>query len=90
MILCVWTAVHLNVPDQNGGTRQKFLRKPGWLLLALLAPEVVAWNAWKQRQIARDLTDAFMKARGIAQPSPPGWVRRARNAMDFRTLSLKV
>jgi hypothetical protein len=80
MILCVWTAVHLNIPDHNGGTRQKFLRKPGWLLLALLAPEVVAWNAWQQRQSARELMNAFVETFGLGHKSRPGWVRRVWDA----------
>jgi hypothetical protein len=90
MILCVWTAVHLNIPGLNDGKRQRFLHKPGWLLLALLAPELVAWNVWEQRQIARDLIHAFVKTRGITQPSPPSWIRRGWNTMNFRTLRLKV
>jgi hypothetical protein len=80
MLLCVWTSVHLNIPDQNGWTRQNFLRKPGWLLLAVLAPELVAWNAWEQRQIARELMDAFVESRESGQPSPPGWIWRAWDA----------
>ena len=45
MLLCVWTAVHPNVspPDSVYGPR---LRKVGWLILALLAPEIVAYTAW--------------------------------------------
>jgi hypothetical protein len=80
MILCVWTAIHLNIPDHHGDTLQKFLRKPGWLLLALLAPEFVAWNAWEQRRTARELTNAFIEALGPGQPSPPIWFRRAWNS----------
>ena len=45
MLLCVWTAVHLNVspPGSVWGPR---LRKVGWLILALLAPEMIAYTAW--------------------------------------------
>ena len=45
ILLCVWTAVHLNVPPPGSfwGPR---LRKVGWLILALLAPEMVAYTAW--------------------------------------------
>jgi len=38
--LCVWTAIHLNVPEQNGRLAQ-ILRKLGWMLLAFIAPELV-------------------------------------------------
>lgn len=81
MILCVWTAVHLNIPERSGTTNQKFLRKPGWLLLALLAPEIVAWNAWEQRQIARELKNDFIKAFDPELPIRLGWIQRLRNAI---------
>ena len=38
--LCVWTAIHLNVPARNGHLRQ-LLRKVGWMVLGFLAPELV-------------------------------------------------
>jgi hypothetical protein len=90
MILCVWTAVHLNIPDHNGGIRQTFLRKPGWLFLALIAPEIVAWNAWQQRQIAWELMDAFVETFGSGPESPPGWIRRVRDATTSYLRSSKV
>jgi hypothetical protein len=90
MLLCVWTAVHLNIPDRDGGKRQKFLRKPGWLLMALLAPGIVAWNAWEQRKVARELTDAFVRTFGSGPKPPPGWIRRAWAAIRFCSLSSKV
>ena len=45
MLLCVWTAVHLNV-SPPGTVWAPRLRKIGWLILALLAPEMVAYTAW--------------------------------------------
>lgn len=48
MLLCVWTAVHLNVSPPEGFWKPKF-RKFGWLLLALVAPEMVAYTAWYVR-----------------------------------------
>ena len=45
MFLCVWTAVHLNVPPP-GSIWKPRLRKVGWLILALVAPELVAYTAW--------------------------------------------
>ena len=48
MLLCVWTAVHLNVSPRGSVWRPR-LRKVGWLVLALLAPEMVAYTAWYVR-----------------------------------------
>ena len=45
MILCVWTAVHLNVPPP-GALWALILRKLGWLFMGLIAPELVAASAW--------------------------------------------
>lgn len=45
LLLCVWTAVHLNVPPPGSFWEPKF-RKVGWLVLTLLAPEEVAYTAW--------------------------------------------
>ena len=53
MLLCVWTAVHLNVSPLETVWRPR-LRKVGWLVLALLAPEMVAYIAWYVR-FAKDL-----------------------------------
>lgn len=57
-LLCVWTALHLNVPPPNetrwhwyGSTR--FWRKSLWLFLGLLAPDLVVYTAWYQFTEAR-------------------------------------
>jgi hypothetical protein len=36
MILCVWTAVHLNIPEHNKAIAQMW-RKLGWMIKALFA-----------------------------------------------------
>lgn len=48
MLLCVWTAVHLNV-SPPGSVWLPRLRKVRWLVLALLAPEMIAYTAWYVR-----------------------------------------
>jgi hypothetical protein len=53
--LCVWSAVHLNIPekdlgperkwyDPRGWVKRKHWRKIGCLVIALLAPEMVSLN----------------------------------------------
>ncbi|MCJ1387161.1 hypothetical protein MMC18_000001 [Xylographa bjoerkii] len=53
--LCVWTSLHLNIPEHNGKTHQMW-RKAGWLLTGLLAPELVVYVALEQRRAALRLT----------------------------------
>ena len=45
LLLCAWTAVHLNV-SPPGSFWKPVWRKVGWLILAVLAPEMVAYTAW--------------------------------------------
>jgi hypothetical protein len=58
--LCLWTALHLNIPRHKEGAWLSQIRKTGWLLLGLLAPEMLAYTAWYQRQAAHKL-DAVMR-----------------------------
>jgi hypothetical protein len=49
MSLCIWTSLHLNLPEHKKEHLQKY-RKLGWMILGLIAPEMVVWNAWSQRK----------------------------------------
>jgi hypothetical protein len=40
MILCVWTAIHPNIPGQ-GESKNVFRRKIWWVVLGAVAPEMV-------------------------------------------------
>ncbi|KAA8911410.1 hypothetical protein FN846DRAFT_440923 [Sphaerosporella brunnea] len=52
LALCVYTAIHLNVPPPE--PHFTFLRrKTKWALIALLAPELVLYTAWDQWNQAR-------------------------------------
>lgn len=39
--LCVWTAIHLNIPAHGEKWWQQTWRKFGWMMLGFLAPEMV-------------------------------------------------
>ena len=63
LAICCWAMVHLNVPAQSDKHWTLFLRKLRWLMLALLAPELVmlfACGQWASAQ--RSVAD--MKALG--------------------------
>lgn len=56
--LCVYSALHLNVPPKYETYAGAILRQTKWCLIALLAPEVVLYAAWKQWASARSLCRA--------------------------------
>ncbi|KAL8896273.1 MAG: hypothetical protein Q9207_007786 [Kuettlingeria erythrocarpa] len=80
--LCVWSAVHLNVPE-HGRTQSQYWRKAKWLLLGIFAPEWVAFIAWQQRQEAIKLCCTVRKVYG--QEQRPGLLRRLRQYLHDST-----
>lgn len=48
LILCVYTAVHLNVPHHGDAEFRRWLRTTKWVILGILAPELVVFVAWRQ------------------------------------------
>ncbi|KAK4159407.1 hypothetical protein QBC43DRAFT_304649 [Cladorrhinum sp. PSN259] len=61
MALCVWTAIHVNVPElEREGTRRFLVPRQTWrkisfLVVGLFAPELISWAAFEQRREARAL-----------------------------------
>ena len=53
--LCVWSAIHLNIPPLNETTLQSWFRTSRWILLGILVPELVLFVAWRQNLSARTL-----------------------------------
>src|SRR4051812_45670634 len=70
LVLCVYTALHLNIPPANSSTTFLIWRKTKWILVGLFAPEVVVYIAWAQRQqvklISKDLGIIFTEEVGLA------------------------
>ena len=46
--LCVYTAVHLNVPQHGDLELRGWLRTARWVLFGILAPELILYTAWRQ------------------------------------------
>src|SRR5271156_3570535 len=65
LFICVWVMLHLNVPAESDTLWTLYLRKAKWLLLALLAPELLMLFASGQWASAkRSVTD--MEQLGVA------------------------
>jgi hypothetical protein len=73
LLLCVWTAIRLNIPTYASQSEQTY-RKAGWLILALLAPEMVAFTAWYQRKAAEKLSKEMRQILGQSAELP--WWKR--------------
>ena len=48
LVLCVWTAIHLNVPAYHESRTSQWLRKLKWVMLAIIAPELGVYTAYAQ------------------------------------------
>lgn len=71
--LCVWSALHLNVPGYGKASTQ-WWRKVKWLFVGLFAPELVAWTAFRQHRAACKLYTG-MRTR-LGQDIPVGFGHR--------------
>ncbi|KAF7289145.1 hypothetical protein MIND_01375500 [Mycena indigotica] len=60
--LCVWTAIHLNIPEPAAGARQ-FMRKILWLGVGLMAPEIVTFIAWNQYSSAQRVVNQLARSK---------------------------
>lgn len=61
LALCVYTALHLNVPQQGIPAYSMYLRKARWVLMGMFAPELVVYAAWKQWHDAKETTAIINK-----------------------------
>ncbi|KAK0736188.1 hypothetical protein B0T21DRAFT_366457 [Apiosordaria backusii] len=61
LALCVYTAIHLNIPGVQDTKRTRWLRKAKWVTIAMFAPEVVVYVAWCQRQQVLELHDVLSR-----------------------------
>jgi hypothetical protein len=48
LLLCVYTAIHMNVPPPNDTKLTFWLRKTKWVAIAIFAPELVVYTAFEQ------------------------------------------
>ena len=55
LVLCVWTAIHLNVPSYHESQISQWLRKLKWVVLAVIAPELGVYAACEQYLQAKEL-----------------------------------
>lgn len=63
LTICVWSALHLNVPTEDSKLQERNYRRARWIVLGLFAPELVVSTAfgqfltarWLRREIRKDV-----------------------------------
>jgi hypothetical protein len=83
LVACVWLSVHPNMPCPTEGWIRKTSRRMGLVLLAIIAPEYIAFFALKQRSRAQrilELPDGMchvfshqIKSLTSDRSAPPHW-----------------
>ena len=68
--LCVYTALHLNIPANKSSNASIISMKIKYVLFGLLAPELNVFNAWRQRSVAVSVVAHLRKERGGKKPIP--------------------
>lgn len=61
LVLCVWSALHLNVPRQASSKIDTCLCNLRWVLAGIYAPELVVFTAWRQWTSAKLLGNLVEK-----------------------------
>ncbi len=69
LFLCVWKSLHLNVPAMDESDWMKFRRKAKWVMIALLAPEIVVFAGFEQWLTARQFLKRLHCIHDIEFPS---------------------
>ena len=73
LLLCVWSALHLNVPAQSQTRIQCSLLYARWILAGVYVPELVVFTAWRQWSSARILSRLVQRLQGqVAHRSSKG------------------
>ncbi|KAL8992313.1 MAG: hypothetical protein Q9169_007197 [Polycauliona sp. 2 TL-2023] len=78
LALCVWTAIHPNLPNLGTSQTQKYRFKALWVLVAIFAPEVGVLTAFKQYrkattfavELSRIRDEHALRAREKSIPDP--------------------
>ena len=77
LILCVWSALHLNVPHRGESRFQSLFVYARWILAGVYAPELVVFTAWRQwssakllGKLVKDLQEAHFRLNNHIKDEP--------------------
>jgi hypothetical protein len=93
LVLCVWSALHLNVPQEDASRLQHLFCNIRWIITGVYAPELVVFTAWRQwasarllGQLVTKLSEEFRTKHPTTPPAPPTPAARQQSTLTQRTL----
>lgn len=85
LVLCVWSALHLNVPPPSQSRLQSLWLNIRWITTGIYAPELVVFTAWRQWSSARILSRVV--SRQIEDQKTTNYYNNNRRAAQSWTLT---
>lgn len=87
LVLCVWTAIHMNIPPAKMSVCKRIWEKFRWAVVTMVAPEVTLLRAMMQCETARKLRDErnaiWKNFNSALHDTPEGsWAFRARRTKE--------
>ncbi|KAJ3724048.1 hypothetical protein C8R42DRAFT_541275, partial [Lentinula raphanica] len=70
LLLCLWSAVHVDIPAHSGRLRGLWVRV-GWIFIGLITPETLLFIAYRQWSIARDIFRCANKCTAFPRSKTP-------------------
>jgi hypothetical protein len=93
LVLCVWSALHLNVPQEDASRVQHLLCNIRWIITGVYAPELVVFTAWRQwasarllGQLVAKLSKDFKTKNPATPPGSQNLATRQQSTLSQRTL----
>jgi len=69
LIICVWDTIHFNIPIRRYTATRRFFHQVFWMIVALLAPELLLFMAINERVSARTLLKKVLRVHPhLAEP----------------------
>src|SRR5258706_10309301 len=90
LVICIWSTLHFNIPIRRYTATRRFFLQVSWMILALLAPEVLLYLAINERITATLLLKQVLKFHPhLAKPGMLAhiynWIRGGAKSKDVST-----
>ena len=73
LVLCVWTAMHLNIPPHKQPISKLWRSYLKWSILGVFGPEMIIYIAWMQNNSARSISNEMKNNFDIVPSEEKRW-----------------